>query len=362
MISLATPRGPLQLPAFLPDGTRAVVRTVDTGDLEACGVRAFMVNTLHLGTHPGTKLLARLGGVHRFMDWRGVVATDSGGFQVWSLVTENKKLGSVSKNGFSYRLDKAAPKKLLTPEKCIQKQFQIGSDIMFCLDHCTHPAADRTNQIESVEHTVAWAKRCREEFDRRRGDQPPLLFAIVQGGADADLRRACAERLLEIGFDGYGFGGWPIADDGGLVDMVGLVAELVPRGAPLHGLGIGKPENVVAAFAAGYRMFDCVIPTRDARHRRLYAMLAPPNLRHPTSRDFYRCLYMQDDVHANADEPVDASCDCLTCTRYTRAYLYHLFKINDALALRLATIHNLRFYTRLVAYLATAHAGTVPDG
>ena len=348
---LPTPHGPLSLPAFLPDGTRAVVRTVDTGDLEASGVRAFMVNALHLGSHPGTKLLARLGGVHRFMDWKGIVATDSGGFQVLSLVTENKKLGQVSKNGFSYRLDKAAPKKLLTPEKCIQKQFQLGSDIMFCLDHCTHPSSDHANQVQSVEHTVAWAKRCREEFDRRCGDQAPLLFAIVQGGPDPGLRRECAERLLEVGFDGYGFGGWPIAEDGGLVDMVSHVAELVPAGTPLHGLGIGKPENVVAAFAAGYRMFDCVIPTRDARHRRVYTLRTPPSLSSPTSRDFYQCLYMQDDSHMGADHPLDATCDCLTCRRYSRAYLYHLFKVNDVLAQRLATIHNLRFYTRLIEHL-----------
>lgn len=358
MSVITTPHGPLALPAFLPDGTRAVVRTVDTGDLESCGIRVFMVNTLHLGTHPGTKLLARLGGVHRFIDWNGIIATDSGGFQVWSLVTENKKLGQVSKNGFSYRLDKAAPKKLLTPEKCIQKQFQIGSDIMFCLDHCTHPAADRNTQRQSVEHTVAWAKRCREEFDRRRGDPAPALFAIVQGGPDPELRKECAERLLEIGFDGYGFGGWPIADDGGLVDMVQHVAQLIPRGTPLHGLGIGKPENVVAAFAAGYRMFDCVIPTRDARHKRLYTFLTRPSLSNPTSRDFYRCLYLQDDAHATSGEPLDAECDCLTCRRYSRAYLYHLFKINDALAMRLATIHNLRFYTRLIEHLKsnTGHA------
>lgn len=354
MMTLPTPHGPLPLPAFLPDGTRAVVRTVDTGDLEACGVRAFMVNTLHLATHPGTKLLARLGGVHRFMDWNGVIATDSGGFQVWSLLTENKKLGTISKNGFSYRVDKAAPKKLLTPEKCIQKQFQLGSDIMFCLDHCTHPSADHASQVESVEHTVAWAKRCREEFDRRRGENPPLLFAIIQGGPDPALRRQCAERLLEIGFDGYGFGGWPIADDGGLVDMVGHVAQLVPADTPLHGLGIGKPENVVAAFAAGYRMFDCVIPTRDARHRRIYALNAPPRCSEPSARDFYQCLYLQDDVHVDAESPLDPACDCLTCTRYSRAYLCHLFKINDALASRLATIHNLRFYTRLVELLVAA--------
>ncbi len=358
MKALSTPHGPLPLPAFLPDGTRAVVRTVDTADLERCGVRAFMVNTLHLASHPGSKLMARLGGVHRFMHWNGILATDSGGFQVWSLVTENTKLGTVSKNGFSYRLDKSAPKKLLTPEKCIQKQFLLGSDIMFCLDHCTHPSADRASQIESVEHTVAWAKRCREEFDRRRADNPPLLFAIVQGGPDPELRKQCAERLLEIGFDGYGFGGWPIGGEGALVDMVAHVASLVPKGIPMHGLGIGKPENVVAAYSAGYRMFDCVIPTRDARHKRLYTFRTPPQLGTPASRDFYQCVYIQDEVHMSANAPIEEGCDCHTCTRFSRAYLYHLFKVNDSLALRLATIHNLRFYARLMEYLGAEPAST----
>lgn len=192
---LATRSGGLALPTFVPDGTTGVVKAADGFDVSACGVRAVMVNTLHLASHPGTSALARLGGIHAFMAWPFTVMSDSGGFQVFSLIAESSKHGSVSKNGFSYRLPGSDAKKILTPEKCIRKQFEIGSDILFCLDYCTHPGADSEVQRQSVDYTVDWARRCRAEFDREL-DGPfteetrPLLFAVVQGGADLALRRS----------------------------------------------------------------------------------------------------------------------------------------------------------------------------
>ncbi len=356
--ALDTVHGPLPLPAFLPDGTRAVVRALDAGDLEACGIRALMVNVLHLSSSPGAEAVAHLGGVHRFMGWNHPVASDSGGFQAFSLALGSAKLGSVSKQGFTYRFDKQDKKRTLTPEKCIRKQLQLGTDILFCLDHCTHPEADPETQRQSVEHTVTWARQCREAFDktvaRTHPEGPrPLLFAVVQGGGNRELRRECAERLLEIGFDGYGFGGWPIDDTGRLVDMVGYVSELVGTDTPKHALGIGKPENLVAAYELGYRMFDCALPTRDARHKRLFAFVDETSC---SGTDFYEPVYLQDRKHARDGRPVDERCDCLCCARYSRAYLHHLFQVGDTLAPRLATIHNLRFYSRLMERLARPEA------
>ena len=360
MKSLATPHGPLALPAFLPDATQGVVRCVDSGDLEACGVAALMVNALHLSSRPGVSAIASMGGMHRFMRWSRPIASDSGGFQALSLAAG--KLGSVSNEGFTYRFDKAQKKRTLTPETCIRKQFQLGADILFCLDHCTHPDAPDALQRESVAHTIEWAVRCKQEFqrqrERRQGEgTPPLLFAVVQGGANAELRHRCADGLLDIGFDGYGFGGWPVDAEGRLVDMVQRVAELIPASFPKHALGIGKPENLARAVAMGYDLCDCVIPTRDARHKRLYAFTPGAHDRPLADRDFYHCLYMQDDKYARDARPIEEGCDCACCRDYSRAYLHHLFQIGDASALRLATLHNLRFYARLIERLRIERDG-----
>ena len=349
MNPLHTAHGDLEMPAFLPDATRGVVKAVDAGDLRACGVRGLVVNALHLSSHPGTSLVASVGGIHRFMGWDGPVVSDSGGFQVLSLIAASPKAGGVSGHGFTYRLDKGE-KKTLTPEKSIQRQFQIGADVMFCLDHCTHPDEAREAQEASVAHTVVWARQCKTAFlqylDRRRGDDPrPLLFAVAQGGNDPALRRRCVAELVEIGFDGYGFGGWPIDAEGQLSDAVGLVAELIPEGMPKHALGIGKPENLARAFRMGYDLFDCAIPTRDARRKRLYVFKDAPGLR---GDEFYEYLYIEDERYARDARPIDAQCGCLCCQRYSRAYLRHLFEVEDALALRLATMHNLTFYSALI--------------
>ncbi len=351
--SLPTEHGPLHLPAFFPDATKAVVRSLDAGDLEACGVQGLVVNTFHLASHPGTGAIASLGGVHAFMGWPGPVLSDSGGFQVYSLLAHSSRLGEVTRKGFHYRLSPGGRKSILTPERCIRKQFQMGADIVVCLDHCMHPDRPTEEHRRSVEHTLLWAQSCRSEFDRlaEQTGRRPLLFAVVQGGDDRELRRQCTEQLLEIGFDGYGFGGWPVTKGGRLRDMVGYVAELVPSRYPLWGLGIGKPEQVVESVALGYGLFDCVIPTRDARHRRLYVFRSRPLRPAADARGLYERLYLQDRKHVRDDSPLDPECDCLCCRRYSRAYLHHLFQVGDGLAHRLATIHNLRFFTELMQSL-----------
>ena len=351
-MKLDTAHGSLAFPAFLPDATRGVVRALDADGVVACGITGLMVNTLHLSSRPGATVVKQMGGIHSFMGWDKPVMSDSGGFQVFSLIAENPKSGRVSKDGFVYRLDAKHKKQKLTPEKCIQKQFQIEADVMFCLDHCTHPNEDSVAQQQSVTHTINWARRCKDEFERRSKDAGQLLFAVVQGGEDPDLRRDCVAQLLDIGFDGYGFGGWPIADDGGLVEAVGQVAELLPKDVPKHALGIGKPENVVRAFGFGYHTFDCTIPTRDARNKRLYAFagdLASLDL----ADEFYDYVYVGDERYARDNGPIDPTCDGVCCQKYSRAYIHHLFAIGETLALRLATMHNLRFYSRLIDRLST---------
>jgi len=346
--TIRTAHGDTALPAFFPDGTRGVVRALDSRDLRKCQVQGIVVNVLHLSLKPGISTISQLGGIHRYMGWDRPVLSDSGGFQIFSLLEKSKKLGTVTPNGFTYRMDTGRDKKRLTPEKCIQYQIQVKSDIIFCLDYCTHPAWDRALQQQSVDYTVDWARRCRKEFDLQMsmnasGRYRPLLFAVVQGGADLELRRICAEGLLEIGFDGFGYGGWPIGDQGQLVEMVAYVSELIPDSYYRHALGIGKPENVLRAHRLGYDLYDCSIPTRDARRARLYVATGEVG-----DAGFYRHLYIRDKKHIRDKSPVDESCDCLCCRDYSRAYLFHLFRSDESLAYRLASIHNLRFYTRLM--------------
>lgn len=353
---LQTLHGELSLPTFLPDATRGVVRGLDSSDVEASGVSALMMNSFHLSVRPGTRLIQQLGGSHAFAGWRGPIFADSGGFQVFSLIRQNPAFGSITNRGATFRLSPQDKKRNLTPEKAIQMQLQLGADVVTCLDDCTAESDPYEEQVASVARTVAWAAKCKAEFERligerRRADRGrPLLFAVIQGGSSRELRKRCAEGLLEIGFDGYGLGGWPLDEQGSLlVDVIGYTASLTPNVLPRHALGIGKPENVVACARLGYVVFDCAIPTRDARHQRLYVFAADRldevDLSHG---DFYRNVYIQDQRYRTDSKPLSAVCDCLTCTRYSRAYLHHLYDVRDNLAYRLGTIHNLRFYTQLM--------------
>lgn len=343
---LELPHGTLRFPAFLPDGTQAVVRAVDAADLERTGTQALVMNTFHLMQRPGSSVIDSLGGLHRLSGWQGPIMTDSGGFQAYSVIRENPKAGSLTDKGLTIRHEGKDRKYLLTPEKAIQLQVAYGADIVVCLDDCTHVDDDPATQQTAVDRTVAWAKRCRAAFDKLIAEkglekaQTPKLFAVVQGGGSKELRKACAGELLEIGFDGYGYGGWPLDREGKLLeDLLGWVRELIPEAYPLHALGVGHPENVAACARLGYPMFDSALPTRDARRGRLYTFTSDAGL----SGKWFRFLYIQDEEHIRAAKPLSAFCDCPTCARYSRGYLHHLFKLNDHLFYRLATLHNLRF-------------------
>lgn len=349
------PRASIALPAFLPDATKGVVRTLDGADLATSGIEAVCVNAYHLQRAPGASVVEAAGGIHAFMGWSGLVMSDSGGFQIYSLLRADPGAGSVGPKGFVYRTSGTRDKKRLDAEKAVRTQLAIGADIAVCLDQCTHPDDSPAVQRASVERTVAWARRgkaVRDEHADRTGRATPL-FAVIQGGSDEELRRECAARLVEIGFDGYGFGGWPVDDSGALVPTVALVASLVPRGAPLWGLGIGKPANLVAAARAGYSIFDCVLPTRDGRQGRLLVL---PELGSAAAGPFdYH--YATDERHRRDPRPVDPGCGCACCARHSRGYLHHLFAMREPLGARLATIHNLAAYARVIAALRAERAG-----
>jgi queuine tRNA-ribosyltransferase len=351
---LRLPHGDLPLPCFLPDATRAVVRSVDSADLEACGVSALVMNTFHLMQHPGSSTVQALGGLHRMAGWSRPIITDSGGFQAYSLIRENPKNGTLTDQGLTFRPDGSDRKFQLTPDKTVQLQLRYGADVVICLDDCTHAESAREVQQTAVKRTIAWARQGKITFDRlvaQKGlslEQRPHLFAVIQGGGFTDLRRQCADALLEIGFDGFGYGGWPLDADGHLlVDMLACVRECVPAQVPLHALGVGHPANVAACARLGYTLFDSAMPTRDARHGRLYAFTTPAGL----SGDWFSYVYVGDNRHIKANVPVSPFCDCPACARYSLGYLHHLFKIDDSLFLRLATLHNLRFMVQLTERL-----------
>ena len=354
------PRGNVILPAFFPDGTFGVVRCVDSKDLEGCSIPGVVMNSYHLMSKPGLGVLRQSGGLHSFTGWERPILTDSGGFQVFSLIRQNAKYGEIRSNGIIFRPDGERNKIILTPEKSIQSQFVYGSDIMMCIDYCTHPDDSFETNSLSVKVTVEWARRCRDEYDKQIKsrriplEKRPLLFAIIQGGSFPELRKKCADELISIGFDGFGFGGYPVDSSGILVeDILRYTADLMPDNKPKYAMGLGKPDGVIKCIDMGYNLFDCVIPTREARHNRLYRF---ENFEDKNSLA-YSVYYILDEDHIRDTRPISEGCDCLTCTNYSRAYLYHLFKIGDSLAYRLATIHNLRFYSRLMEKLRVTKCG-----
>ena len=404
MTQLHLPHGTVPLPAFFPDATRGVVRTVDSADLIACGVQGLVMNTYHLMTKPGPATIKSLGGLHSFCGWGRPIITDSGGFQVFSLIRENAALGEIRPGEIIFRRD--GKKTTLSPEKCIQSQLSYGSDVLMALDYCTHPNDPYEVQARAVEVTIRWGKQCMDTFNRRpntkknhrknvktydgirfqdiakneknfqkngkmdtdtvfynqsdadlAGSLEPQLFGIIQGGNDKALRKECAEALIQMGYSGFGFGGWPLDENGRLTeDILAYTAELIPSHMVKYAMGVGKPENIVACVKMGYNLFDCVIPTREARHNRLYVyneeFEAQSNI--DLNREFYHYMYPLDDVYRRDPRPISKLCDCHACNNYSRAYIRHLLSIGDGLGSRLATIHNLRFFTMLMEMLGPA--------
>jgi len=351
--------GILTLPQYLPDATFGQVRNLSAEQTASSGMEAVVMNTFHLMQKPGASTVRSLGGLHQMSGWEKAIFTDSGGFQAYSLIRQNARYGSMTENGIIFFPENSRRKQQLTPEKCIQLQVGFDSNVVFCLDDCTHIDDPLEEQVKSVDRTIKWAKRCRTEFDRLMNEKQlaeqerPKLFAVVQGGQKESLRNKCAEALLEIGFDGYGYGGWPLDAESNLViDMLQLVRELIPMRYVIHALGIGHPPYIAQCTAMGYGIFDSAMPTRDARHGRLYRFNKEIDPEGMVKDDrWFGYVYINDKRHYKSSQAIEENCKCPTCSRYSLSYLRHLFKLNDGLYYQLATLHNLHFMSRLMKKL-----------
>ena len=348
----------IPLPVFFPDATRAVLKTLDSIDIANTKTPGILVNTYHLATNPGPDVIKSHGGVRPFMNWSGGVISDSGGFQVMSIAKSMGDPKAISDKGVVFK-EPGKKKMLFTPELSIKVQLAIKSDMVVVLDDFTDLDASLEKARETVERTILWAKICKNEFEKLcaekhlEGDKKPYLLGVVQGGPYLDLREECTKRLVEIGFDGLGYGGWPMDKENKFnFDIPKVVSDNCPKNYLLYGLGVGKPDEIVKCFELGWTIFDCVLPTRDARHQRLYVFnaktIADINVH---QEKFYSYYTPVKEKYYRDQEPISTACDCLLCTNYSRSYLAHLFRIGDMTAGRLATIHNLRFYSILMEKL-----------
>jgi queuine tRNA-ribosyltransferase len=371
---LSTRHGVVSTPFFLPIATKGAVKNLTPEELHDLGAEIILGNTYHLWLRPGHKLIERSGGLQKFMNWNGPILTDSGGYQVFSLASRRDKKSSVklSERGVEFRDPLDGKKYFMTPEKSIEIQLALGSDIIMVLDECPPYPCSREYAKKSLERTTRWAERCKKYFDRRfdksstfplsrldrdnssKSNFRPLLFGIIQGSVYKDLRQESARQLLELDFDGYAVGGVAVGEPREKMKKVlEWVLPMLPENKPRYLMGLGRPEEIVHAVENGIDMFDCVIPTRNARHGSLFLRKNDWNKRgNPLSRkDFYKTINITNKKFKNNQEPVDKYCDCYTCKNYSRAYLRHLFSVGEPLAGRLATIHNLKFYLDLMKVL-----------
>ncbi len=348
--------GNIPLPVFFPDATRAVIKTLDSVDIENTKTLGILVNTYHLFKDLGKKVIKDAGGVRAFMNFKGGVISDSGGFQVMSLAKSAGNKGKITDKGVMFQVP-GHPKISLTPEDSIDFQIALGTDMVVVLDDFTLPTATYEEAKDTVERTIKWAKRSKEEFERLTKDkkEKPYILGVAQGGKYQDLRKYCTEELVKIGFDGIGYGGWPINDLNEFdYESAKTIADNVPDSYFLYGLGIGKPHEVVELTKMGYNIFDCVLPTRDARHRRLYVYNANSIDEIDINSEKFYSYYVPDKERYYHDQsPISLACDCLLCTNYTRSYIGHLTRSEEPTAQRLATIHNLRFYSILMEKLVS---------
>ena len=330
---LSFPRGTVETPAFMPVGTYGTVKAMTPEELEDLGAEIILGNTFHLMLRPGTDIIRRHGDLHGFMHWERPILTDSGGFQVYSLAQMRK----ISEEGVRFRSPVDGSLVELTPERSMAVQRALGSDIVMIFDECTPYPATETQARESMALSLRWARRSRAAH----GDNPAALFGIVQGGMYPQLRRESAEGLLEIGFDGYAIGGLsvgePMEERNHILEAT---TPLLPADRPRYLMGVGKPEDIVEAVRRGVDMFDCVIPTRNARTGFLYTR--------------HGLLRIRNARFADDTRPVDETCGCYTCRHYSRAYLRHLDKCGEILGARLNTIHNLYYYQQLMREIREA--------
>lgn len=328
-----TPHGVLETPGFMPVGTLGTVKGLLPAQLREAGAQMVLANTYHLALRPGAEIVAELGGLHRFMDWQGPILTDSGGFQVFSLA-QMRKLDD-DKVVFKSHIDGSVLE--LSPERAVLIQEQLGADCIMCLDECP-PSGESVEKIQkAVDRTTRWARRCRDA--QKRSDQ--ALFGIVQGGVHPAMRQRSAEALLPIDFPGYAVGGLSVGEPPELMyKTLDCTVPILPERKPRYLMGVGRPEDIVEAVCRGIDMFDCVMPTRNGRNAMAFTSAGPVRLRNA--------------VHQRDESSLDPECGCTACTRFSRAYLRHLFVAGEMLGPILLSLHNITFYQKLVRGLRTA--------
>ncbi|MBV1786768.1 tRNA guanosine(34) transglycosylase Tgt [Marinobacterium sp. D7] len=330
---LTFPRGVVETPAFMPVGTYGTVKGMLPRDIEAIGAQIILGNTFHLMLRPGTEIIAQHGDLHDFMQWQGPILTDSGGFQVFSL----GKMRKITEEGVSFQSPVDGSKVFLSPERSMEVQRALGSDIVMIFDECTPHPATEVEAAQSMRLSLRWAKRSKEAH----GDSPSALFGIVQGGMYEHLRDESLEGLTEIGFDGYAIGGLSVGEPKeDMMRILDHLAHKMPEDRPRYLMGVGKPEDLVEGVRRGVDMFDCVMPTRNARNGFLFTTTGVVKIRNSANKTDTR--------------PLDDTCQCYTCQHFSRAYLHHLDKCGEILGAQLNTIHNLHYYQQLMAGLRGA--------
>ncbi|MCD6527074.1 MAG: tRNA guanosine(34) transglycosylase Tgt [Desulfuromonas sp.] len=326
---LHTAHGVVETPVFMPVGTQGTVKAMLPESLEKLGAQIILGNTYHLFLRPGHELIRQMGGLHKFMNWSGPILTDSGGFQVFSL----GKLRKIDEEGVRFQSHLDGAHKMITPESSIEIQQALGSDVIMVFDECIPYPATRDYVVDSTERSMRWARRCKEAHQREDGS---ALFGIVQGGMYEDLRKKSAADLVEIGFDGYAIGGLSVGEKAEVMyEVMDYTLPELPEDRPRYVMGVGTPENLIEGISRGVDMFDCVMPTRNARNGVLFTSFGKVSIKQARYRD--------DPL------PIDPECDCYVCKNYSRAYLRHLYQSNEILSSMLNTMHNLHYYVQLLA-------------
>ncbi|HTW96120.1 MAG TPA: tRNA guanosine(34) transglycosylase Tgt [Candidatus Methylomirabilis sp.] len=385
---IKTNRGILTAPFFMPDATRGLVKFLSPEEVASAGIKALVVNTLHLYLEPGLKIIKKAGGIHKLMNWDKPIISDSGGYQVFSLIHKNSKMGKITDDGAVFHSPADGSVHEITPEKAIQIQFDLGVDMMVCLDDCPPNEFSRADLARAVKRTIAWAKRCKNEYEKQikkrkiSKSKRPLLFGVIQGGTELDLRELCTRELIKIGFDGYGFGARHVDREGKfLADVLKFTADLIPANKIKFALGVGKPEDIVLCYKMGWDIFDCVIPTREGRHGKLFchceerrrrsnpansnrneiasSTSAMPWRDEPAARNDikYQTINIGNSRFAADFLPINAQSKIPELKNHSLAYLHHLFKINDPLGARLASLNNLEFYSELMKKMTKKKTG-----
>ncbi|GAB6183793.1 tRNA guanosine(34) transglycosylase Tgt [Thermodesulfovibrio hydrogeniphilus] len=324
---LETERGIVHTPVFMPVGTNGTVKAMTPDEVKQIGYEIILSNTYHLYLRPGHDVIKKLGGIHRFINWHGPILTDSGGFQIYSLASLRK----ITSEGVEFRSHIDGSLHFITPEKAIGIQLALGSDIIMVLDECVPYPSDENYVEKSLILTTEWAKRCKEHFEKNK--EKNALFGILQGGVFPQLRQKALEELLKIGFDGYAIGGLSVGEPKeDMYKVVSEIAPIMPEDKPRYLMGVGDLLDVIHAVEHGIDMFDCVMPTRNARNGTLFTSQGRISIKRSEFKD--------------DPSPLDPECDCYTCKNYSRAFLRHLYMCREILSMRLNTIHNLHFYCR----------------